>query len=68
MYYVIDTFVPYKFFFQSVLLQPLEAALVRTNYKLFEAKLRIHLLFVRTKSAFKGCKRTVWKKKTSTCI
>ena len=54
MYYVIDTFVPYKFFFQSVLLQPLEAALVRTNYKLFEGKLRVHLLFVCTK---KACKR-----------
>jgi len=58
--HVIDT---YKFFFQSVVLQPLEAALVGTNYKLSEAKPRIHLLFVRTKAASNGCKRTLWKKK-----
>jgi len=32
MYYI-----PFEFFFQSVLLQPLEAALiVRTNYKFYE--------------------------------
>ena len=48
---------------QSVLLQPLEAVLVRTNYKLFEAKPRIHLLFVHTEAASNGCKRTLWKKK-----
>ena len=35
------------FYFQSVLLQSLEAALVRTNYKLSEAKLRIHVLYRR---------------------
>jgi len=44
-------------------LQPLEAALVRTNYKLSEAKLRIHLLFVLTKATSNSCKRTLWKKK-----
>ena len=42
---------------------PLEADLVRTNYKLSEAKPRIHLLFISTKSASNGCKRTLWKKK-----
>jgi len=47
----------------SVLLQPLETALVRTNYTLSEAKPRIHLLFVRSTSASNGCKRTLWKKK-----
>ena len=45
----------YKFFFQSILLQPLEAALVRTNYKLFEAKPKIHLLFARSKAASNCC-------------
>ena len=35
---------------------------MRTNYKLSEAKPRIHLLFVRTKSASNGCNRTLWKK------
>jgi len=34
------------------------------KYKLSEAKPRIYLLFVRTKSAPNGCKRTLWKKKT----
>ena len=27
-------YIPYEFLFQSVLLQPLETALVRTNYKM----------------------------------
>jgi len=53
----------YKFFFQSILLQPLEATLVWTNYKLFEAKPKIHLLFARTKAASNCCYRTLWKKK-----
>ena len=34
-------------------IQPLEAALVRTNYT---------LLLVRTKATSNGCKRTLWKK------
>ena len=55
-------------FFQSVFLQPWEAALVRMTYSLSEAKASIHLFFVRNKAASNGCKRTLWKKKTSTCI
>ena len=51
------------FFFQSVLLQLLKAALVWTNHKLSEAKLWIHLLFMRTKLPSNGWKRTLWKKK-----
>ena len=46
-----------------VLLQLLEAALVRTNYKLLEEKPRLHVLLVHSKSASNGCKRTFWKKK-----
>jgi len=42
-----------RVFFQRVLLRALEAALVRTNYK----------LFVRAKSTSNGCKGTLWKKK-----
>ena len=56
-YYVKDTV--RVFFFQ---LQPFDAALVRTNYKLSEAKPRIHLLFVRTKAASNGCNRILWMK------
>ena len=52
-----------RVFIQIVVLQPLETALVRTNYKLSEAKPRIHVLFVRTKAASNGYKRTLWKKK-----
>jgi len=33
------------------------------NYRLSEANPRIHMLFVRTRSASNGCKRTLWKKK-----
>ena len=56
------------FFFQSVLLQPLEAALVRTNNKCILGFTSDNLQFVRTKAASNSCKRTLWKKKTSTGI
>jgi len=49
--------------FIHYVIEPLEAALVLTNLKLSEAELRIHLLFVRTKAASNGCKKTLWKKK-----
>ena len=56
-HFVIDTV---RIFFQSVLLQPLEAAL--------EVKPRVHLLFVRTKADSNGYKRTFWKKNEYTGI
>ena len=55
--------IPYALFFQSVLLQPLETALVRTNLILSEVKPMIPVLVVRTIAAFNGCKRTLWMKK-----
>ena len=50
------------FFFPSVLLQPLEAALVRTNNKCILSFALDNLQFVCTKAASNGCKRTLWKK------
>ena len=50
------------FFFQSVLLQPLEAALVRTNNKCILGFALDNLQFVRTKASSNGCKKTLWQK------
>ena len=51
------------FFFQSVLLQLLEADLVQTNNKCILCFDWDNLQFVRTKAASNSCKRTLWKKK-----